>query len=69
MISLLFSRFTGGIVAFSRIRKHLSDQIQQSQIKKIMQGSKRIGLFFAESSSLKKKLFIIYGKNTYDNNQ
>ena len=37
--------------------------------KKFMQGSKRIGLFFAESSSLAVILLKIYGKNTYDNNQ
>jgi len=34
-----------------------------------MQGWKRIGLFFAESSILTAKLLKIYGKNTHDNNQ
>ena len=37
--------------------------------KKFMQGSKRIGLFFAESLSLAANLLKIYGKNTHDNNR
>ena len=34
-----------------------------------MQGPKRIGLFFAESSNLTEKLLKIYGKNNHDNDQ
>jgi hypothetical protein len=34
-----------------------------------VQGSKRIGLFFAESLSLTAKLLKIYGKNYHDNDQ
>ena len=67
-MACFFPRLTGVIAAFSRIRKHLSDRIQWSQIKKFMQGSKGIGLFFAESSSLAVTLLKIYGKNTHDSN-